>query len=153
MKASSSMTFTFHGIFNSWIGFHQLNRPKVSKFVKRSAFSYLIVHPEVGKKWPKNGTKCRKHRNCWSIVSINDRSELIFGENDENVARHKKPWWYKTSEIRSLINHTILVSWLRNWSPGIMSHQVYGVKSKEDVSFSSLSVKQPKRFTSKNSVQ
>ena len=34
------------------------------------------------------------------IVSINDRSEPIFGENDENVARHKKPWWYKTSEIR-----------------------------------------------------
>jgi len=85
------MTFTFHGIFNSLIGFHLLNRPKVSKCGKRSAFSYLIVHPEVGKKVAENGTKCQKHRICLRIVSINGRSELIFGENDENVARHKKP--------------------------------------------------------------
>ena len=57
----------------------------------RSAFSYLIVYLEVGKKCPKMAQNAKKHWICLRIVSINGRSELIFGENDENVARHKKP--------------------------------------------------------------
>jgi len=40
----------------------------------------------------KSGRKMAQNTENIGIVSINDRSELIFGEkNDENVARHKKP--------------------------------------------------------------
>ena len=40
----------------------------------------------------KSGRKMAQNTENIGIVSINDRSEMIFGEkNDENVARHKKP--------------------------------------------------------------